>query len=43
MGDDLEPSEFESDLSAVTSDEFHVDEMGNDLQVTFEGPDGADV
>ena len=42
-GNDLEQNGLESDLSAVTSDEFHVDRMGNDLEVTFEDPDGLDV
>ena len=42
-GDELEQNDLESDLSAVTSDEFRVDQMGNDLEVTFEGNDGSDA
>ena len=43
MGDDLEPNELESDLSAVTSDEFRIDQTGNDLEVTLEGLDGSEA
>ena len=42
-GDELEQNDLESDLSAVTSNEFHVDQMGNDLEVTFESNDGSDA
>ena len=43
MSNELEQNDLESDLSAVTSNEFHVDQMGNDLEVTFESDDGSDV
>ena len=43
MDNDLQQNGLESRLSAATSDEFHVDQMGNDLEVTFEDPDGLDV
>ena len=41
--DDLQSNNLESDLSAVTSDEFHVDQIGNNLEVTFEDAEGSDV
>ena len=43
MDGDLEQSDLESGLSAVTSNEFHVAQMGNDLEVTFEDADGSEV
>ena len=41
MDSDLEQYDLESDLSAVTSNEFHIDQMGSDLEVTFENTDGS--
>ena len=41
MDSDLEQSDLESDFSAVTSNEFHIDQMGSDLVATFESTDGS--
>ena len=43
VGSDPEQEELESDLSAATSNEFHIDQMGNDLEITFESTDGSDA
>jgi len=43
MGGDLEQGDLESDLSAVTSNAFHLEQVGNDLEVTFEDADGSEV
>ena len=42
-GDDLEDEDAEPLLPGVGGDAFHIDQVGNDLEVTYEGDDGTDV
>lgn len=43
MDNNLQEGDLESDLSAVVDSEWHIDQIGDDLEMTLESPEGSDV